>query len=94
VDAMVKDGFVNEVKTVSNRYGWDVPALLAPGYRAFREYISGTISLQEAKDRFVKGDMDLAKRQRTWFKRNKSIHWVDNPEDTVDIATTILSKIQ
>lgn len=94
VENMVQVGFVQEVMDVSNKYGWDVPALLAPGYRAFREYIEGTISIEEAKTRFVKSDMDLAKRQRTWFKRNKSIQWVDNPRKAVAIATTLLSKIQ
>ena len=40
--------------------------------------------------------MDLAKRQRTWFKRNKSIHWIDNREDLkqiVDLITTKLHKL-
>jgi tRNA A37 N6-isopentenylltransferase MiaA len=39
--------------------------------------------------------MDLAKRQRTWFKRNKSIHWLfteDKLAEAVDIATTFLNK--
>lgn len=94
VENMVQAGFVQEVTDVSNKYGWDVPALMAPGYRAFREYIEGTISIEEAKAKFVKSDMDLAKRQRTWFKRNKSIQWVDNPRKAVAIATTLLSKIQ
>lgn len=94
VNMMVQTGFVQEVMDVSQKYGWDVPALQAPGYRAFHDYIKGTISVEEAKIRFVKSDMDLAKRQRTWFKRNKSIQWVDNPRKAVDIATTLLSKIQ
>jgi tRNA dimethylallyltransferase len=94
VDAMVQAGFIKEVEAMGNRYGWDAPALQAPGYKAFREYISGAVSLDVAKARFIKGDLDLAKRQRTWFKRNKSIHWLSDPRKAVDIATTFLSKTQ
>jgi tRNA dimethylallyltransferase len=92
VDTMVQTGFVDEVKKLGELYGWDAPALQAPGYKAFREYLNGTVSLEEAKALFVRNDMQLAKRQRTWFKRNKSIHWLNNRENAVDLVTTFLSK--
>lgn len=94
VEAMVDDGFIEEVKQVADKYGWETSVLQAPRYKAFREYLNGTLTLEEAKAQFIKNDLNLAKRQRTWFKRNKSIHWVDNPEKAVEIATTLLSKIQ
>jgi len=92
VDAMVNAGLIDEIKIVSEKYGWDAPGLQAPGYRAFRQYISGEISLAEAKEKFVQNDMQLAKRQRTWFKRNKSIHWVNKQDEAVDLVTTFLNK--
>jgi tRNA dimethylallyltransferase len=92
VDAMVEAGFVQEVQAAAQQYGWDAPGLSAPGYKAFREYLEGNISLEEAKARFVRNDMQLAKRQRTWFKRNKSIHWVQKQAQAVDLATTLLNK--
>ncbi len=94
VDMMIEQGFIEEVKTVSNRYGWQAPALLAPGYKAFRSYIENKISLDEAKAEFVRNDYLLARRQRTWFKRNKSIHWLENREDYVAFVTTLLNKKQ
>lgn len=92
VDAMVEDGFVDEVRHVAGQYGWDAPGLLAPGYKAFRQYLEGGLSLEEAKQLFVRNDWQLAKRQRTWFKRNKSIHWVRNPKEAVELVTTFLNK--
>jgi tRNA dimethylallyltransferase len=93
VDAMVASGFVDELRNLVDRYGWDVPALQAPGYKAFRGYMNGSLSMDEAKALFVQNDLQLAKRQRTWFKRNNSIHWIKNRYEAVDITTTFLSKI-
>lgn len=92
VDAMIAAGFVQEVQNAAAEYGWDAPGLRAPGYKAFRAYIEGTSTLEEAKEQFIRNDMQLAKRQRTWFKRNKSIHWVSQQAQAVDLATTLLNK--
>ncbi len=92
VDVMVQSGFIEEVKQVSDHYGWNASALQAPGYKAFREYLNGAVDLNHAKAIFMKNDLSLAKRQRTWFKRNKSIHWLTGPSKAVDITTAFLNK--
>lgn len=94
VDAMIEQGFIKEVKMLGERYGWEAPALQAPGYKTFREHITGAVSLEEARSEFIRSHLNLAKRQRTWFKRNKSIHWLSDPRKAVEIATTFLSKTQ
>lgn len=92
VDAMMTAGFVQEVESAALKYGWDAPGLNATGYKAFHAYIDGSISLEQAKEQFVRNDMQLAKRQRTWFKRNKSIHWVTDHDQSVELVTTFLNK--
>ncbi|MDB5186465.1 MAG: miaA [Candidatus Saccharibacteria bacterium] len=92
VEQMVEHGFTDEVKKLIERYGKDSEALQAPGYRAFSEYLDGTVTIEEAKANFVRNDLQLAKRQRTWFKRNKSTHWLAHPSNIVDLATTFLNK--
>lgn len=92
VEVMVGNGLVDEARGLGEQYGWDSTALQAPAYKAFREYIEGRIELEEAKALFVKNDLNLAKRQRTWFKRNNSIQWLDDPRKAVEIVTTFLSK--
>src|SRR6185312_15363873 len=57
VEQMVEDGFVDEARQLAARYGWGVAALQAPGYKAFRPYLEGTISLEEAKRLFVQYDL-------------------------------------
>jgi tRNA dimethylallyltransferase len=92
VDVMVEAGFIDEVRRISKRYGWDAPALQAPGYRAFRAYIEGSSTLEEAKQLFVQNDMQYAKRQKTWFKRNNDIHWISKTAEAVELITTTLNK--
>lgn len=83
VDLMVAIGFIGEVQHLAERYGWDAPGMQAPGYKNFRLYIEGKVSLEQAKAEVIKSHMQLAKRQRTWFKRNPDIIWFDNPEDAL-----------
>jgi tRNA dimethylallyltransferase len=92
VDLMVGQGFIEEVRAAANKYGWEAPALQSTGYKAFRRYIEKDLSLDEAKALFVRNDLQLAKRQRTWFKRNADIHWICKKEEAVDLMTTFLNK--
>jgi len=94
VDAMLTGGLENEVLDLVDRYGWDCEALKGIGYREWQAYYSGDKSIAETRASIIKSTQDLAKRQRTWFKRNSFIQWVDDPEKAVDIVTTFLNKKQ
>lgn len=98
VDDMLKAGLETEVYQLQQKFGWSCEALKGVGYSQWQPYFLGQktpADLAETRQRIIKATLDLAKRQRTWFKRNKSIHWLYTPVDltaTVDIATTLLSK--
>lgn len=92
VDAMLEAGLVTEVRHLARLYGWEVEPMKGIGYREFREYVSGTQTLRQTRDRIISATMNLAKRQRTWFKRNKSIHWISKQAEAVDLVTTFLNK--
>jgi tRNA dimethylallyltransferase len=91
IEEMVDAGLVEEVSKIQDKYPGS-KALLTPGYKAFAEYLNGNIDLEEAKALFIKNDMQLAKRQTTWFKRNLSIQWLNDPSSYVDSVTTLLNK--
>jgi tRNA dimethylallyltransferase len=93
VKDMIGEGLVQEVRQAITQYP-GAKALLAPGYRALTEHIAGSISLEQAMDAFVRNDYQLARRQMTWFKRNKSIHWIVDPSNADDLLTTFLNKKQ
>ncbi len=52
----------------------------------------GGVSVADVRERIIKATMDLAKRQRTWFKRNNSIQWLSDRSRYVDLVTTFLNK--
>lgn len=85
VDTMFDNGLIDEVQNLINVYGPDSPGLLAPGYKAVKKYLDGLITLEEAKNEFRRSDKQLAKRQLTWFNRNKDIHWVKNSQEALDL---------
>jgi tRNA dimethylallyltransferase len=92
VDAMLEAGLETEVRGLADEYGWDVEAMKGIGYREWKDYVQGTQSLAETRKRILKASMDLAKRQRTWFKRNDSIQWLNDRSNAVEIVTTFLNK--
>lgn len=83
VEQMFADGFLDEVKKISAKYGWSHESMSGIGYRVAREYFEDNTSKDEVKQAFVARDKSLAKRQRTWFKRNSSIRWFDEPASLV-----------
>lgn len=94
VDDMLSAGLVSEAQRLYQQYG-EIEALLTPGYKALVAYIKAELSLDEAKKQFVRGDMQLAKRQRAWFSRNHDIRWLSidrRIEESVELITTILNK--
>jgi len=76
VEKMLSEGFIQEVQTIGERYGWGCTAFEVIGYRAFKDVVFGRKTVAEATADFVSGDMALYKKQLTWFKRNKQIHWL------------------
>ncbi len=95
VDAMLAAGLEAEVAGLAERYGWDCEALKGVGYAQWKGHFLDTQSHEKTRAKIIKATQDLAKRQRTWFKRNKSIHWFDTPVNSTNAAefvTTSLDK--
>lgn len=92
IKKMLEAGLEQEVTKLAKQYGWEIEPMKGIGYREFREYLKGSIDIEETSNRILKNTLDLAKKQRTWFRRNKSIHWVSNSDEIVGILTTHLNK--
>lgn len=87
VDTMFAEGLVDEIQNLISVYGDAAPGLLAAGYRDVVRYLSGAISLDEAKVLFIRSHKYLAKRQQTWFKRNQDIIWVQSKDEALEKIT-------
>ncbi|HUD10637.1 MAG TPA: tRNA (adenosine(37)-N6)-dimethylallyltransferase MiaA [Candidatus Saccharimonadales bacterium] len=93
LDAMLASGLENEVRQLSERYGWNCEALKGIGYIQWREYFLGSENRDQVRQKIIQATINLAKRQNTWFQRNKSIHWFDTPVnwyEVVGLITTVL----
>ncbi len=93
-DSMLEQGLEQEVKLLQQKYGWDAEPMKGIGYKEWQLYFNGLKTIEDVRQQIIAASMQLAKRQRTWLKRNNSIQWVSNPKDAVDLATTFLNKRQ
>lgn len=80
VELMFRDGVVEETSNIMSKYYLDGSDLPGNVYPIVAEYIKGSINIDEAKERMYRSDWQLARRQMTWFKRNKFIHWMPSSE--------------
>lgn len=81
VNLMIKDGLLEEVKNLVKKYGPEQQSFEAIGYR---EVIDETISL------IKKNTRNYAKRQMTWFRKDKRIHWIRNEKEAEKLVKDFL----
>ena len=88
VDLMLQEGLLEEVKSLIPYQ--HKPALMTVGYAEIFAFLDGTISWEEAVDKIKQNSRRYAKRQITWFKKNKDTTWFD-PQDKNQIIDYIQS---
>ena len=91
VDIMVEMGLVEEVEKLYKK-GISSTAIQGLGYKEIIEYLDEKITLEEAIEKIKQETRRYAKRQMTWFKRDKNIIWLNakNKEEVVkDICQSI-----
>lgn len=93
-EQMFDDGVVEEAKSLGKKYGWDSEAMTGNIYPLMREYLTGAVSLEQAKSAFVIRDRQLAKRQMTWFRRNPWIVWVKSDQAVQYITQWVDTRTQ
>lgn len=77
---MLEGGLVNEVESLVKKYGKDLEPFQTVGYREVVEYLEGNHTIEQTEQLINIHTRQLAKRQLTWFKRNKDIVWFQNSE--------------
>ncbi len=79
---MLEAGWVEEVRGLLNAgYAPDLKPFLSIGYRDIVLYLSGVLSYAEMVTRIKQETRHYAKRQITWFGREKDIDWFRYPEE-------------
>jgi len=86
IEQMLENGVVDEAIKLGEKYGWEVEAMKSNMYPLIHEYLENHTTLDDLKAKSITADWRLAKRQITWLRRNKFIHWM-----TLVEANTYLS---
>ncbi len=83
-DAMIENGLLDEVKALLPFR--DLNALNTVGYKEIFQFLDGDVTLQQAIENIKTNTRRYAKRQLTWFKRDKEIRWFlpENFDEIVD----------
>lgn len=90
VDIMLQAGLEKEVEKLAQLYGWEAEPMKGIGYTQWQAYFEGSQSLEQTRYRIIRASMGLAKRQRTWFKRNKNIQWCEQAEQATGLVEHFL----
>ena len=92
-EKMMKRGLLEEVRAlVKQRYGWNLPSMSGTGYKQFAGYFQKKISLAEAAELLKRDTRRYARRQMTWFGRDKRIKWLNNVEEAAKLMAEFLKK--
>ncbi len=83
-DNMIKSGLIEEAEQLFNKYGQNNILLNTIGYQEFYPYFQGNRKLDEAISLLKQNTRRYAKRQISWFKANKDIHWFNIEEESVE----------
>ena len=85
VDQMLDEGLVEEVRRLAQMgYTRDMVSMQGLGYKEILAYLEGEYSLEEAVYVLKRDTRHFAKRQLTWFRREKDVIWVNKPDFDYD----------
>ncbi len=90
IEKMFDEGLVEENRRLRESFNKSLPAFRTIGYQEFDDYFNGKKNLEETKFEIVKHTNQYAKRQRTWFRRNKNAIWTNN---YFDIESKVLKEL-
>jgi len=91
VDRMLENGLLEEAKAL-HEYK-QLNALQTVGYRELFSFFEGEVTQEFAVSEIKKNTRRFAKRQLTWFKRDKETLWFDSQTDIEKIITDISEKM-
>ena len=93
VDIMMQQGLVQEVKNIVQKYNKFPTAMQGLGYKEVVDYLEGKCTEQEMIDKIKMETRRYAKRQLTWFRKNKQTIWLDGSKDRQNNVDIILEGI-
>lgn len=94
VDQMIKQGLVQETEILQRQHpNSSLPAMSGIGYQEISDYLNNKYSLEEAIQKIKYRTHQYARRQITWFKKDKTIRWVENYAQAEQLTAEFLQKL-
>ena len=93
VDIMIEQGLVEEVKNILKKYKTFPTAMQGLGYKEVVDYLDGKYTKEEMIEKIKMETRRYAKRQLTWFRKNKQTIWLDGTNDIQNNINIILEGI-
>lgn len=90
VDIMIENGLIDEVKNLLEKYSEFPTAMQGLGYKEVRDYLQEKITKDEMIEKIKQESRRYAKRQLTWFRKNKQTIWLNSLEKIDDNINIIL----
>lgn len=97
VDLMMEDGLLFEVESlIKEGYTKNLVSMQGLGYKEFFDYFDGRMTLEDTVDKIKKDTRHFAKRQLTWFRREKEVIWLNKKEyeQEKDLLDSVLNIIE
>lgn len=92
IATMIELGLEREVKALADTYGWHTESMTGVGYREWQAYFTGSQTREETEELIMIHTRQYAKRQRSWFMRNKYIYWISTPDAAHNLVMTFLQR--
>jgi tRNA dimethylallyltransferase len=92
VDIMIKQGLVQEVQYILDKYETFPTAMQGLGYKEVVDYINGKYTKNEMIEKIKMETRRYAKRQLTWFRKNKETVWINGENGIEDNINIIVNK--
>ena len=93
IDQMLEEGLIEEVQALKDRgYTRDMVSMQGLGYKEILDYLNGVCTLEEAIYILKRDTRHFAKRQLTWFRREREVIWINKNEYQHD-EEVILNRI-
>jgi len=83
VDKMIEEGLIQEVEKIYKKYNDFPTAMQGLGYKEVVEYLEGKLTKEEMIEKIKQETRRYAKRQLTWFRKNKQTIWLDVGKNTI-----------
>jgi len=92
VDIMLEKGLIEEVKSLLEKYSQFPTAMQGLGYKEVKQYLDGELSEEEMAEKIKQESRRYAKRQFTWFRKNKQTIWINGQSNIDDNINIILEE--